>query len=155
MYDMILASWQEFVPFYHNVRQTFWPFFFTGIGVIFTYGFLRMCFFYATARTISGWMDGSFLVYNVQKLYIKYLATDNERRKFEAGSEDQVFLNGGNLLGSFADILGWAIIGLIIIIMWPIIFSVLILFTPIKLTRNHFMRKKLFVAKLKGEEIDA
>ncbi len=149
-----LTYWQHFTILHENVRAVSWSILiYVAIG-IFCFSILRGVFFYATAKKIDEWYESSVLVWGVAALYYKTLATEGEVAEDERGESGRPALKGGNVLGGWADALTWLILGTILIWSWPIVFTVVIVFGPVQISHNHFKRKKLFIARLKGEELD-
>ena len=121
------------------------------IGIFF-FSILRSIFFYATARKFGEWQDASLLIWSLESLFIYFIP--DERENYENGNLNRVTLGGGHIVGGLIDTAAWLILGSILIWLWPIIFTIVMLFGPIQMSHNHFMRKKIFIAKLKGEELD-
>jgi len=149
-----LTNWDQFFIFHESVRAMSWPILIKVAIVISVFSILRSVFFYATARKFEEFQDASIFVLSVDKFYYVFFATEEELEKDRLGQADRITGKGGHVLGGFLDAAVWAILGTVLIWLWPIIFAVAILFGPIQISRNHFMRKKIFIAKLKGEELD-
>lgn len=62
---------------------------------------------------------------------------------------------GFNLLGILFDAGGTGIILGISLLIWPIVLFLAVTIGPLQWCRNRSIRKKVFMAKLKGEEVDA
>jgi len=149
-----LTHWQQFEIMHENIRAVSWPILLYVAAGMFWFSILRSVFFYATARKFEEWYHASIMLYGIVALYYKTLATEEELLEDEQGKSDRPTLKGGNALGGWLDTAIWTILGAIFIWLWPIIIAVVILFGPIQMSRNRFMRKKIFIAKLKGEELD-
>ena len=149
-----LTYWQHFTILHANIRTVAWPILIDVAIGIFVFSILRVIFFYATAKKIDDWIHSSLLIWCIAALYYKLVADESEILEDEQGKSGRPTLKGGNAIGGWIDVLAWLILGTILIWAWPIVFTVVILFGPIQLSRNHFMRKKLFIARLKGEELD-
>jgi len=149
-----LTYWQHFQIFHASVRGISWSILINVSLGLFFLSILRSVFFYATARKFDEWYDSSLMAWSVAALYYKILADEKELLEDERGESGRPSLKGGHILGGWIDAVTWLILGTIFIWLWPIILTVAILFGPIQLSRNHFMRKKIFIAKLKGEELD-
>ncbi len=149
-----LTYWQNFAILHENVRAVSWSILiYVAIG-IFCFSILRGVFFYATARKFHEWYEASVLTWGIAALYYKLLAAESEILEDERGESGRPTVKGGNILGGWIDAVAWLVLGTILIWAWPVVFTIVILFGPIQISRNHFMRKKLFIARLKGEELD-
>jgi len=149
-----LTYWQHFQIVHAGIRAVSWPILIYVTMGIFFFSILRSIFFYATARKFDEWYNASLMAWGLAALYYKTLANENEILEDERGKSGRPTLKGGHVLGGWADAVTWLVLGTIFIWLWPIIFIVAISFGPIQMSRNHFMRKKIFIAKLKGEELD-
>lgn len=147
-----LTYWQHFEIFHATVRGISWPILVNVAIGLFCFAILRHLFFYATARKIDEWQNSSVFIWGIEGLFIYFIPDESEN--YENGKLTRVTVRGGQVVGGWVDAAAWTILGTILIWLWPIIFTIVILFGPIQMSRNHFMRKKLFVARLKGEELD-
>lgn len=147
-----LTYWQYFEIFHASVRAIFWPILIYMALGMFVFSILRFVFFYATARKLEEWQDSSLFIWGIEGMFIYFFP--DERENYENGALNRATLTGGHILGGFLDVAVWAILVAVLIWLWPIVFIAAILFGPIQISRNHFMRKKIFIARLKGEEVD-
>lgn len=154
MEEILIIYWDQFVVMYTNIRFAFYPIYFKIIGTILIFGAFRFIWFYATAKKIDEWHNASIMARCVQSFYYKFAADKKEKKKDKKDGHPRCTMRGGHFLGSVADAVTWAVLGLALIWAWPAIITVLAVFGPIQLCRNNFMRKKMFIAKLKGEELD-
>lgn len=149
-----LTYWEHFQILHANIRGISWPILLNGAIGLFVFSLLRSVFFYATAKKISDWYHSSLFAWGVVVLYYKTFATEQEILENERGESGRPSLKGGHIMGGLIDTAAWLMFGTILIWLWPIIFIIVMLFGPIQMSRNHFMRKKIFIAKLKGEDLD-
>lgn len=145
-----LTYWGHFQIFHANIREISWPILINVTMAICVFSVLRSVFFYAVAKKFGEWQDATLFIWTVETLYNKFLATEEE---VEA-DPPPVTLRGGHIVGGLLDAAAWAIFGTILIWLWPIIFIIAVLFGPIQLCHNRFKKKKLFIARLKGEDLD-
>lgn len=149
----ILTDWDTFAQMYTNLRPMLWSIYFTvGLG-IFVFGLLRFIIKYATASKIGRWEDSSYGVALLERFYFRFVADKQEKEK-DRKSGTRVTTKDGHMSGTVFDLAAWGITGLISIWAWPAIIIFSITFLPIQLCRNYFMKKKVFIANLKGKELD-
>lgn len=154
MEEMLTVYWEQFVIFLTSFRLAFWPIYFKIIGGILIFSALRFIWFYATARKIDEWHHASIMVRGVQALYFKFVADEKERKKDKKDGYPRSTMRGGHFLGGLADALTWTILGFVLIWAWPAAIALFVVFGPIQLSHNYCLKKKTFIANLKGEELD-
>jgi len=142
--------WQQFTVIYDLIKSIG----FTGIqyllGAIFIFGVLRSIYKYAGGHPVgrpshSVW---SFRFFDWLAVTAGWAPTTEFTN--EHGSYDPI---GFNLLGILIDILVIGIIISLSILIWPAVVFALLTFVPLQLCRNHNLRKRKFIAELKGEEV--
>lgn len=149
MTDLITPYWEQFVTIY-TLGKTF------GIivvaylaGAIFIFCMLRSIYKYASGDPIgkpthSSWML-RFIDWNMVRVGW------SSRSDFLDDNLDPIPI-GHNLLGIPFDV---GIIGVILalsLLVWPFMLLITITFGPLQWCRNRNIRKKEFIAKLKGVE---
>lgn len=146
----------DFGAFYTSLRYAFWPILINGLIGFSIFGVIRGIIKYATASPIGEWDRGSYICRGTEYLAYTYFETPKEQKKYKDYDENHKYIGvkGGHILGTVADLAITAAITSLLIWIWPFILTVTILFGPIQLCRNHFMKKKQFIANLKGEELD-
>lgn len=148
-----LTNWDMFAQLYTNIRPMLWFIYFNiGLGIS-VFGLFRFILKYATASKIGRWEDSSYGLYLMDKFYLRFLADSQEKEK-DREEDERLTTKSGHIGGTFFDLMTWAVAGLILIWAWPGIVVFSITFLPIQLCRNHFMKKKIFIANLKGKEVN-
>lgn len=83
------------------------------------------------------------------------LSDDQLRKKIWTREDIQLLKRYGyNLKGVGIDVLILEILTLVLWLTWPLLITVLIFFGPVRLCHNHFKKRRLFLARLKGIDPD-
>lgn len=152
---MLQAYLVDFNIFYVDLRLASWPILVKGMGIFVIFSILRIIVKYATASPIGNMENGSYLIRSIE--YIMYMTkTPEEQKTYKHYDKNHKYIGikGGHLGGAALDLASMGIILSILIWIWPLVAVIAILFGPIQVCRNHFMKKKKFIANLKGEELD-
>lgn len=146
----------DFGIFYTNLRHAFWPILIHGILGFIVFGLFRIVWKYATASIIGKWDRGSYVIRGTERIIYKYFESPKEQEKYNWYDENHKYtgIKGGHLYGTAFDIATISITSVVLIWTWPLIIVIFILFGPVQLCRNHFMKKKVFIANLKGKKVD-
>lgn len=150
MIDLITSYWEQFVTIY-ALGKTF------GIvavpcllGAIFIFHILRFIYKYAAGDSIGKPTHSAWTLRFLDWLMVK--AEWSNKTEF-LDDELKPIPVGFNLLGIPFDVVITGIIFGISLLIWPGILLIAITFGPLQWCRNRNMRKKEFIAKLKGTEV--
>ena len=150
-----LAYWQQFVVIYDLIRSVG----FTGIkyllGAIFIFGIVRSIYKYAGGHSIGKATHSVWAFRFFDWMAVTFFATTTEFLDDNGNSsgDRKVIPVGFNLLGILLDILVIGIIISLSILIWPAVLFASLTFVPLQLCRNRNLRKRKFIAELKGEEV--
>ena len=149
MTDLITLCWEQFVTIY-ALGKTFGivggPYLLCAIVI---FDILRFIYKYAAGDSIGQPTHSSWILRFLDWLFLK--AEWQNETEFLDDRREPIPV-GFNLLGMPFNIGITGIILAALILIWPGILLIAITFGPLQWCRNRNMRKKEFVAKLKGTE---
>lgn len=153
---VLQAYLTDFGMLYMSMRAMFWPVLVKGLGVFAVFGVIRLIFKYATASPIGPWDRSTYIVRAMEYIMYTYFESPKAQKKYKEYDENHKYIGikGGHLGGTVIDMAIIGIVLFVVIWIWPLIIVMIVLFGPIQLCRNHFMKKKKFIANLKGKELD-
>ncbi len=150
-----LTYWQQFVVIYDLIKLIG----FIGIqyllGAIFIFGILRSIYKYAGGHSIGKPTHSVWTFRFFDWVAVTFFATTTEFLDNDGNSSDpfKIIPVGFNLLGILLDILCIGVIISLSILVWPFVVFASLTFVPLQLCRNRNLRKRKFIAELKGEEL--
>lgn len=160
MSELISTYWEQFQILFVLIRTV-------GLGFIkyllvsmVVFGILRTIYKYAAADSIGKPSDSSWAlriadwVIMIKLCGLKSEFLREQRSANVMMNSDEKIPVGFNPLGVALDVLITGIFCGILLFIWPIVLLIVITFGPVQWCRNRNMRKKEFMAKLKGEEVN-
>lgn len=145
MIELITPYWEQFVTIYILGKTLGITYVAYLLVAIFIFDILRSIYKYAAGDSVGKPTHSSLIL----RFFDWLIAKTGEESDFLDDSHKPIPI-GFNLLGIPFDV---GITGLILglsLLIWPVVLLVIITFGPLQLCRNRNMRKREFVAKLKG-----
>lgn len=147
MTDLMISCWEQFVTIYilgKTLGLTSIKYFLSGI---FIFGILRSIYRYAAGDSIGKLTHSAWILRFLDWLLVKIEWTN--KTEFLDDNLEPIPV-GFNLLGIPLDAGITGVFLGILLFIWPGMLLVIITFVPLQLCRDRNIRKKEFVAKLKG-----
>jgi len=147
MTDLMTSYWDQFETIYDLVRITGFGYLKYLLSAIFIFGILRVIYKYAAGDSIGKPTHSAWILRFIDWCMIK--AGRSSETEF-LDDELKPIPFGFNLLGILFDAGITGVLFVISLLIWPVILLVTITFGPLQWCRNRNIRKKEFIAKLKG-----
>jgi hypothetical protein len=158
--ETVTTYWNEFATIYEVVlKYSSWKIITVVAPSLFTLGLIRTSYCYAKGHSIGAPNHSMFSLRIVDYLFtaLDWQSESNFKEKLGYDSEKREHIYGiseigSNLLGTIFDVGVFTIVLLLIFLVWPIAAFVSATVGPLHACRVYNLRKKAFIASLKGEE---
>ncbi len=159
--EAVIVYWNEFGVIYNTVLQYGgWKIITILTPSLLVFGMVRSGYHYAKGNKIGQFNHSMFILRFGDRLLTLVGGQDKTMFAKQAydSSRDRVYIPipmGSSFIGALLDTLIVTLLSLICFVIWPVILFVSVTVGPLHICRVHNLRKKAFIANLKGEEANA
>ena len=130
--------------------------------MLLTFGIVRSAYHYAKGNKIGQFNYSMFSLRLADKLFTAIGGQNETQFQAQDGWDDnrnnrlyKPIPIGSSLIGVILDAAAFTLISLILFLIWPAVAFISVTVGPLHICRVHNLRKKAFIANLKGEEVNA
>lgn len=158
--ETIIIYWNEFETIYDIVlKYSAWKTVSVFLPSLLMFGLVRCAYHYAKGNNIGKFYHSMFVLRLADKFLTLVGGQDITEFRRDAGWSDngrkriyEPIPIGSHLLGMILDCIVLTVISLILFLIWPVVAFISVTVGPLHICRVHNLRKKMFIANLKGEE---
>ena len=161
--ETITLYWNEFGIIYDTVlKYGAWKAVSVLAPSLFVFGIVRSAYLYAKGNEIGRLRDSMFALRLGDKLLTLVGLQNHTTFRDQVGWDDdrnhriyETTPIGSSLVGMVLDVGACTLITLVSFLIWPLVAFLGVTIGPLHICRVHNIRKKTFIANLKGEKADA
>jgi len=161
--ETITTYWNEFATIYSVVLgYGAWNTVTILTPTLLTLGIIRCAYHYAKGDEIRQLNHGMFVLRLGDKLVCLLGWQENTEFRVHDGWADgrsqrtyKPIPIGSSFIGMILDVGAFTLISLVVFLIWPAVAFISVTLGPLHICRVHSLRKKAFIANLKGKEVNA
>lgn len=161
--ETVTLYWNEFGIIYNTVLSFgAWKIISILTPSLLVLGTIRSAYHYAKGNKIGQFHYSMFVLRLGDRLLTLVGGQDKTMFKRQAGWDENrahrlydLIPIGSSFVGMVLDVAAFTVLSLICFLIWPGVLFIFVTIGPLHICRVHNLRKKAFIAKLKGEEVNA
>lgn len=160
--ETVTVYWNDFSTIYNTVlNYSAWKIVTVLTPSLLVFGIVRSAYHYAKGNKIGEFYSSMFILRLGDKLFTIFGGQEHTQFKTMAGydnNQDRVYHlipMGSNFIGMVLDAIAFTALSLILFVIWPGVLFISVTIGPLHICRVRSLRKKRFIANLKGEEVNA
>jgi len=160
--ETVTLYWNDFGTVYTAVlNYSAWKIITVLTPALATIGMSRSAYHYAKGHEIGDFNHGMFVLRLADRLLTLIGGQEETMFRVKTGYDDDRNIQyapipmGSSFIGVILDVIAFTALSLILFVIWPAVAFISMTVGPLHICRVHNLRKKAFIASLKGETAEA